>query len=109
MILEFSAVPYTSEYFLAGTGSLCALTTANYFPSVGLGRNMAATRAFLSLDPAANVRFKMNGSAPAANCGHIFAGGDYITLDDISQIKNFQFMPASASATAYLHVTYFEG
>lgn len=108
MIIQFSAVPYTSEYFLASTGSVYALTTGCYFPQAGIGRNMAANRAAISVENA-NMRYKMNGSAPATSCGHLLVDGSYMTLDDVSQMINLRMMNESGIATAYIHITYFEG
>ena len=66
-IIKMAAQPYTSEYFQAGTGSLCALTTGLYFPSSGVCRG-PADQALISLENA-DVRYKLNGSSPAASCG----------------------------------------
>lgn len=108
MIIQISAVPYTSEYFLASTGSLYALTTGCYFPTAGIANHMQANMAYVSVENA-NIRFKINGSAPATACGHLILDGNYIIMDDVSQMKNFSMMNEAGSATAYVHVTYFEG
>ena len=80
------------------------MLTARYFPSSGL----AASRALISVE-LGNARFKMNGSAPATSCGHIFAAGNYLILDDVAQMQKFQVYNEGAIATTYMHVTYFMG
>lgn len=106
-IINMAAQPYTSEYFQASTASLYVLTTGLYAPSSGICRSYA-DRALISLETA-NIYYKMNGSAPATGCGHLFIPGDYLVLDDPAQMINFKFMNAEGTATAYVHVTYFGG
>ncbi len=111
-IINMAAQPYTSEYFLIGTGCAVALTTGLYAPSSGVCRSYA-DRAFISIDLRApksgDCRYKMNGSAPATACGHSVLAGDYLILDDPSQMKNLQIFNEGNTATAYVHVTYFGG
>lgn len=107
-LIEFAAVPYTAEYFLATTSVVFALTTGNYFPSTGVCRSSMADRAFISVETA-NMRYKINGSAPATACGHLLVAGDYLVLDDPAQIANFQMLNEAGTATAYVYVTYFGG
>lgn len=104
MIIQFSANPYTSESQLLGTACATALATAAYFPSTGL----AANRALISVS-AGDTRFKLNSSAPATACGHIFADGNYVILDDVAQMQKFRIFCMGATASAYMHVTYFMG
>ena len=108
MIIQFAAVPYSSESQLLGTACATALLTANYLPTTGLAKNIIATRALISVEKG-NARYKMNGSAPATACGHIFADGNYLILDDVAQMKNFQIFNEGATASSYVHVTYFMG
>jgi hypothetical protein len=105
-IIRFYNVPTTSEYFLVGTACSVALTTGNYFMQTGYARGQGANGAFLNLENA-NLRYKINGSSPATNCGHLFVAGDYLSFEDVSMLYNFQALNASDVATAYLHVTYF--
>lgn len=112
MIINFAAQPYTSEYFEAQTGVVTAFATANYLPTTGVCRSHFAAYAFMSLGnvtQTGNLRFKMNGSSPATNCGHIMVSGDYLVLDDPSQLRNFKFMNEGNTATAYVHATFFGG
>ncbi len=108
-ISERYAVPYTSEYAQIGTAQTFMLSTGCYAPTTGMFRGQQAEQAFLSLENA-QLRYKLNGSAPATNCGHLFLAGDYMVLDHVEQLQNLKFLKeAEASGTAYLHITYFAG
>lgn len=110
-IINMAAQPYTSENILLGTGCAWSLTTGLFAPSSGVCQSYA-DRALVSLDAqikTGNARFKMNGSTPATSCGHFFGAGDYLVLDDPSQMKNIVFFNEGNTATVYIHVTYFGG
>ena len=106
-IINMAAQPYTSESFMVGTASVVALTKGLFAPSSGVCRSYA-DRAMVSVE-AGNARFKMNGSSPATACGHLLADGNYLILDDPSQMRNLKIYNEGATASAYVHVTYFGG
>ena len=108
MNITFASVPYTSESWVLGTACATALATANYFPQTGIARGQVAESMYLSLE-GANIRFKLNGSAPATSCGHILLAGESATFEDVALIKNFQCLNEGGTATAYVHITYFGG
>ena len=108
MIIQFAAVPYTSESWVLGTGCATTLATANYLPTTGVAKNLPADRAMISLE-AANARFRLVSASPATACGHIFLANDYLLLDDVAQMKGLSIFNEGATATAYVHVTYFMG
>jgi hypothetical protein len=107
-IIRFYNVPATSEYFAIGTACSEALTTANYYMSTGYVRGQGAQSVFGTLE-GADLRFKINGSAPATSCGHIWYKGDSIFFDDLGILQNLQLLNEAALATAYVHFTYFYG
>lgn len=108
MIIQFAASPYTSESQLLGTNCATALLTNHYFASAGISKGIIANRAMISVEQG-NARFKLNGSAPATLCGHLLADGNYLVLDDVSQMKNLQIFNEGATASSYVHVSYFVG
>lgn len=108
MIIRFFNVPATSEYLTIGTSQTGHLTTGNYFMTTGYARGQGANGAFLTLENA-NLRFKVNGSAPATACGHIWNAGDAISFEDVTMLRNLQLLNEGAVATAYVQVTYFFG
>ena len=108
MNITFASVPYTSESWVLGTACATALATANYFPQTGAAGRLGANGAFISLE-GANLRYKMNGSAPATSCGHLFLANGSISFDDVSILRNLRVLNEAGSATAYVHITYFGG
>ncbi|MDC1444456.1 hypothetical protein N8192_00300 [bacterium] len=108
MNITFASVPYTSESWLLGTACATALATANYFPQSGVEAHQVAQSVFLTLENA-NLRYKMNGSAPATSCGHIWIAGDSLQFEDVAIARNLQLLNESGLATAYVHITYFGG
>ena len=108
MNITFASIPYTSESWTLGTACATSLATANYFPQTGVARGFIAQDIYLSLE-GANIRYKMNGSAPATSCGHLWVAGDSIQFGDAAIAKNLQFLNEGGSATAYVHITYFGG
>lgn len=111
MILQGYAVPFTNEAALLGTGCAFALATGNYAVSSSttiIYQGQKANRALISIS-GANARFKLQSSAPATACGHIFADGNYLILDDAAQMQGFRLFNEGATASCYVHVTYFAG
>jgi len=108
MNITFAAIPYTSESFLVATACAKALATANYFPQTGVARGFIAQDIYLSLE-GANLRYKINGSAPATTCGHLWVAGDGLQFGDAAIAQNLQLLNEGGVATAYVHVTYFGG
>jgi|WetSurMetagenome_2_1015567.scaffolds.fasta_scaffold205517_2 hypothetical protein len=108
MIIRYFAVPTTSEYKLIGTACSEALTTSNYFMSTGYARGQQANEVVVSLE-GANLRYKINGSAPATNCGHLFLAGSYLEFGDVAVMQKFKVLNEVGTATAYLHATYLYG
>lgn len=111
MIIQAYAVPYTNEAALLGTGCAFALATGNYAVATTttiIYHGQRANRALISVDKA-NARFKLQSSAPATACGHLFADGNYLILDDVAQMQGFRLFNEGATASCYVHVTYFAG
>jgi hypothetical protein len=108
MNITFAAIPYTSESWVLGTACATALATANYFPQTGVARGFVAQDIYLTLE-GANIRYKMNGSAPATSCGHLWLAGGSLQFVDVAIARNMQMLNEAGSATAYVHVTYFGG
>ena len=107
-IIQCYLVPYTSEYAKIGTAQTMALSTALYAPQTGYARGQLANQAFISVE-FGNVRYRLLNTAPATACGHVLAALDYLSLDDVNQMQNIRFFNEGATATAYVHVTYFAG
>lgn len=100
--------PLTSENVVLTNSVYKALTTAcyNIASSVAaVGRGQQSTYVLLTLE-GDQARFKINGSAPAAACGHTWIAGDIITLDSVGAIRNFKAI-LSAAGTATIVATYF--
>ena len=108
MNITFASIPYTAESWTVATACAHALSTGNYFPSTGVSRGFIAQDIFLTLE-GANLRFKINGSAPATSCGHIWLAGVPIQFGDAAIAQNFQVLNEQGTATAYVHITYFGG
>ena len=111
MIIQAFAVAFTSENHLLGTACSTSLATANYFVGTALSatfRGQLANRAMISVEKG-NARFKLNASAVATACGHILADGNYLILDDFNQMQGLRIFNEGATATTYVHITYFMG
>ena len=108
MILTYFNVPYTSEFQLLGTGCATSLLTANYAPTTGVARGQRANGIFLTLENT-DLRYNLNGSAPATSCGHILAVGDSMALEGVEAIQNLKILNEGGTASTYIQVTYFAG
>jgi hypothetical protein len=53
----------------------------------------------------ANIRFRIDGTAPTTAVGHLIAPGSALELQSITQIKNIKMIAATTDAT--IQVTYF--
>jgi hypothetical protein len=63
-----------------------------------------AMEAVISVENTA-IRFRTDGGDPSATDGHLVASGAFITVSNLTAIKNFKaYAPAD---TATLHVTYY--
>ena len=52
-----------------------------------------------------NIRYRVDGSNPTSNTGHLVANGLYLSFDDAKSIRNFRCIAIGGNAT--LCVTYY--
>ena len=89
------------EITIDATAGGIGLTTTKIQPSGDIART-AVRITFES----AEVRFRHDGGAPTASVGHRAADGDSLTLNGVTNLKNFRAIRTTGvSATA--RVTYF--
>lgn len=98
---------YTTEMLAIPTAPVTALTTGNYQIAAGTAHAGMVARYVTIMPETAAIRFKCNGSSPAANCGMILATNDILMLDTIQQIQNFRCINTTAGQSSTAAVFYY--
>ena len=110
-IVNIPADPYTMEQLIFTSGAAVGFSTANYEVAGGeVMQGLHARVVFMNLESDAgdpSIRYKINGSAPAANDGMLWFAEDYITLDSPVAIRNFQGIASGAGEELTAVVVFF--
>ncbi len=86
-------------------GAAAVLPLEKVKPTSGAYARLSARAAMLSLEEG-EVRFRIDGGAPAANRGHLLTSGDTIVLSGTQALTQFQAIRAG-EVNGTLRVTYF--
>lgn len=98
---------YTCQILAVPTAPAAALATGNYVIATACAHGGQVARYVTIMPETDAVRFKCNGSAPAANCGMILATNDILMLDSIQQIQNFKCINTSAGLSSTAVIFFF--
>lgn len=85
-----------------------SLTEASYHTGAGTSKHVANGALITIEDAGIRVRFDAGTPVDLSDTGHSFAAGTSITLESITQIKNFRAVRVGGT-DAVINVTYFEG
>jgi len=111
--IRFTAAATPGAFVLSGTSSgagAVSLDDLSLLEAVdGIEGNRMAARAVITVDTAA-INFTTDGTTPTVTTGthqgHLLNPGDVLTLNDITEIRQFKCINAVASNGAVVKVTY---
>lgn len=100
--------PFAFEKITVGQSST-ALTPATYLDTAnanGAAAKQSAMEAVISVETQ-SVRFRTDGGVPTSTDGHLITANTFITVSNLTAIKNFRAYAPTGTAT--LQVTYYNG